>query len=159
MLPGAVAVGRVGAGLVPSRNTGVVELLELVVTVLLAVGTALLQVIMKGSSRPNLPGKNHALTQDDALFWTDWTVAASLALGGSLLVASSQDKDIPPTQVAIGFGAIIVGCVFFPFFLRTFAYDAHGKIKSWGWIFGANAVGILILLGAVAAGVRVYDWH
>lgn len=113
---------------------------------------------MKGISRTDLPNKNHGLTRDDALFWSDWIVAASLALAGSVIVAANQGEAVPVAQVLASFFSIVLGCSAFPFLLRVFAYDPNARIKSMGWIVVANSFGILILLGAVVAGAKVYDW-
>jgi hypothetical protein len=118
---------------------------------ILAVGTALLQIIMKGISRSNLPGKNHGLSRDDALFWTDWTVAASLALAGSIVAAAGQGKTIPLAQVLVSFFAIVLSCSAFPFCLRVFAYGPNAQMKTWGWkgagwLLISNFIGILVLL-------------
>lgn len=135
----------------------------IVITIVVAIGSALLQTVMKGISRSNLPNKNHGLKRDDALFWSDWVVAAGLALAGSVVVSANQGKAIPVSQAAFSFFSIVMGCSAFPFFLRVFAYGPNAQMKAWGWkglgwIVVANSVGILILLGAVVAGVQVYDW-
>ncbi|GLW94750.1 hypothetical protein [Actinokineospora globicatena] len=137
---------------------------EIVITAVLAVGTAGLQMVMKGLSRTNLPGKSHGLSRDDALFWTDWTVTAILALAGSVVVATSQNKAIPTTQVVWMVVVIVLSCSAFPFFLRVFAYGPDAKLKAWGprgagWILVCNFVGILVLLGAVFTGVNVYEFR
>ncbi|WP_018685112.1 hypothetical protein [Actinokineospora enzanensis] len=136
---------------------------EVAITIALAVGTALMQTLMKGISRTNLPGKAHGLTRDDALFWTDWTVAAMVALSGSVIAAAVQNKVVPwkqPLAMAIVF---LLSCSVLPFCLRVFAYEKHARLRKWGykglgWIFVCNSIGILILLGAVFAGVNVYEF-
>lgn len=137
-------------------------LIKLVITLAIAVGTATLQTVMKGISRTNLPGKNHGLKRDDALFWTDWTIAGSLALVSSIAVAASRGALILPFQVWLSAGTIVACCSIFPFFLRVFAYMPRAQLKSWGWygigwILVANAVGMLVLLGAVLAGAEAYE--
>ncbi|MDT0353873.1 hypothetical protein RM445_30745 [Pseudonocardia sp. DSM 45834] len=137
-------------------------LLELVITLSIALGTALLQTTMKGISRTNLPGKNHGLKIDDALFWSDWTIAGCLALVGSVAVAASQGVVAIPSHVWLGFTALALGCSVFPFFLRVYAYAPRAQLKSWGWrgtgwVLVANAVGVVYLLAAVLAGVDIYE--
>jgi hypothetical protein len=141
---------------------GVIRLREVITTVVMALGTAALQLVMKGLSRTNHAGKNHGLSLDDALFWSDWVIAAALALSGSIVVSSSQGKPIPQLQLFLCFAAIFFGCSVLPFFLRIFAYGPDAEIKSWGWwglgwVLVANAFGVLVLLSAVWAGVAVYD--
>ena len=149
-----------------SSGGEVVVLLDLVgrvlITLGIAVGTAGLQIVMKGISRTDLPGKRHGLTRDDALFWTDWTIAGGLALVGSIVAALNQGEAVLPWQVWLSVVTIVLSCSAFPFFLRVFAYEAHAKIKVWGWkgigwILIANAVGMAVLLAAVMAGAEVYD--
>jgi len=142
-----------------------VALQELMITFAIAGGTAVLQIIMKGSSRTNLPNKRHGLTSDDVLFWSDWTIAGVFALSGSVIAGATQGKPTTGivTPLIFGYGAIVLGFVALPFFLRTFAYDPGAKIRKlgWkgsGWIVIANLFGIAILLCAVVAGVKVYEW-
>ena len=136
---------------------------EVMITVVLAIGTAGLQLVMKGISRTELPGKKHGLSRDDALFWTDWTIAASLALVGSVIVSASDNKPIPVIQVFVSVLSILLSCSAFPFFLRIYAYEQGAKLKNWGWkgagwILIANLVGVVVLLGAVFTGVSVYEF-
>jgi hypothetical protein len=139
------------------------KLKEILVTVLIALGTALFQVIMKGISRTEIPPKKHGLTLDDALFWTDWTLAGCLALIGSIAVATKQGEPPNLGQLWLAFLAIAFGFSGLPWFLRLFAYDSNAKIKQmgWkglGWIIIANLVGMAILLSAVVTGANVYEW-
>jgi hypothetical protein len=135
---------------------------NLLITVAIAGGTAGLQTLMKGNSRTNLPGRRHGLTKDDALFWTDWTVAASLALVSSITLSLKNGREVLPWQIWFSAITIVCSCCAFPFFLRVFAYDRRGRIKSWGWrgigwILIANSVGMIVLLGAVMAGAEIYE--
>ena len=98
------------------------KLREFLITVSVAFGSAALQLVMKGNSRTNLPNKNHAISREDTLFWSDWTIAATLALTGSVLVSAGQGRSIPIPQVAASYIAIAFGFGVFPYFLRTFAY-------------------------------------
>ncbi|WUH97980.1 hypothetical protein OHR68_31425 [Spirillospora sp. NBC_00431] len=134
---------------------------ELLITVVVTLVTAGLQITLKGLSRTELPNKRHGLTREDGLFWTDWTIAAGLALASTLVVASSKNLPVPMSQVLLCLVAILLGCTAFPFLLRLFAYENGAKIKEWGWlkmgwIFIANGAGGMILLSAVAVGVKVY---
>lgn len=134
---------------------------ELLITVVVTLTTAGLQITLKGLSRTELPGKKHGLTREDGLFWTDWTIAAGLALATTLVVASSKNVPVPMSQVVLCLIAILLGCTAFPFLLRLLAYESGAKIKEWGWlkmgwIFIANGAAVMILLSAVAVGVKVY---
>ncbi|MEU8228228.1 hypothetical protein AB0C12_01365 [Actinoplanes sp. NPDC048967] len=108
------------------------------------------------SRTPRQP-KKHGLEMEDALWWTDWVIAASFALVGSLIAAArAEDKDVPVPQVVVAALALFVGFSVMPFGLRMVAYTQNAKIKNWWWVGAANGVASLILLSAVAAGVKVY---
>jgi Kef-type K+ transport system membrane component KefB len=137
----------------------VAQLTTLIITLGLAIGTAFVQTIMKAISRPDLPNKNHSLTRDDALFWSDWIMAAAIALSTAVIAAANQantadrvnaaakrtngaavtpmlaaiNPHISPTLVIISYITIFFGCTAFPYLLRIFAYDSNGQIKTWGW--------------------------
>lgn len=129
---------------------------ELVLTGIIAVATAILQLAMKASSRP---GSRNPLTRDDALFWSDWIIAAALAFFGSLLIASDQGKSPPVDTVVYGIITISFGLLIFPFFLRLCgAFNGSGQVTGSMWLFLANAISILVLLAAVAMGVKVYEF-
>jgi len=76
-----------------------------------------MQIIMKGISLPNPPGKTHGLEREDALFWSDWTLAGTIALAGSMLTASMRHEALSAVKLGIAFAAIFLGCTAFPFFL------------------------------------------
>ncbi|MDX3192098.1 hypothetical protein PV458_27120 [Streptomyces sp. MN03-5084-2B] len=140
------------------------ELLRnLVITVGLAIFTGGLQLILKGISRTNLPGKKHGLTKDDSLFWSDWIIAACLALGGSLLVGAIEGRPVPPLRLVLSLLFLSLGCSAFPLLLRLYAYENGARLKEWGYkgmggVLVANGVGMLVLLSAVYAGVSIYDF-
>jgi len=150
---GAVAQGR---------EKKLVDLLEkLAITLAIALGTAFLQIIMKGISRTELVGKRHGLTRDDLLFWTDWTIAGSLSLVLSIIATSTHGKPVLPGKIWFSIIALVLSCSAVPFFLRVFAYDANATLKTWGWwgigwILIANSIGILVLLAAVTGGAEIY---
>jgi hypothetical protein len=134
----------------------VVWLQALLITTAVAAGTAILQVWLKLISRTPKNNKWHGLEIEDALWWTDWVVAASFALVGSLIAAARDGKDIPVPQVVVAALALFVGFSVMPFGLRMIAYTQNARIKSWRWVWAANGVASLVLLSAVAAGVKVY---
>src|SRR3569833_1418083 len=61
-------------------------LLSLAITLAIACGTGGLQIVMKGISRTELPGKKHGLTQDDAIIWFVWSFLFVLVLFFSVVV-------------------------------------------------------------------------
>ena len=146
-----------------TNSEGLIDLRELLLTLAIAIGTAAFQVTLKGLSRTNLTGQNHGLSRDDALFWTDWIIAAALALSGALMVASIEARPVPLKIVGGCLATLVFGCGALPLFMRTYAYDPNAELKEmgWkgiGWILIANFVGILILLSAVVTGVEIYEF-
>jgi uncharacterized membrane protein YfcA len=140
-----------------TQSPGVVPLQALLITVAVAAGTAVLQVWLKLISRTPRANRRHGLEMEDALWWTDWVVAATFALVGSLVAAAGdKTKDVPVPQVVVAVISLFVGFSVMPYGLRMVAYDDDAKVKNWKWILAANGVASLILLSAVAAGVKVY---
>ena len=133
-----------------------IHLQALLITAAVAAGTAILQVWLKLISRTPRRNRKHGLEIEDALWWTDWVVAASFALVGSLVAAARDNKDVPVPQVVVAAMALFIGFSVMPFGLRMIAYESDAKIKGWRWVWAANGVASLILLSAVAAGVKVY---
>ncbi|MDP9949108.1 MULTISPECIES: hypothetical protein [Streptomyces] len=127
---------------------------------LLTLGVAfvvsLLQTWLRLVSREPRPGKKHALTIDDAVFWIDWIVTAAVAFCGALLAASLEGKAIDAATVATALVAIILGLTFMPFGVRMVCYDGSGVIKGWMHVAVANVAGLLVLLSSVVAGVKTY---
>lgn len=126
------------------------------ISLVLAVGVSGAQTWLKLVSREPPPGKKHALTMDDAVFWIDWTVTAVVALSGSLVAASLDHKPIATMTVVVALGAILVGMTIMPFGVRMICYDGSGVIKGWVHVVCANAFGLMVLMSAVAAGVKIY---
>jgi hypothetical protein len=132
-------------------------------TTLVAVVTALIQILLRNQSRPNLPGKSWSLTMEDGLFWSDWTLAGGWALASACVGASRGDRPIPMTIVLSTLAALVVGLLVVPFVLRGMAYDpATAKLRTLkpyglGWILIANSIGMILLYLAVSAGVSVYE--
>ncbi|MFJ4005429.1 hypothetical protein ACIPWL_18540 [Streptomyces sp. NPDC090023] len=93
---------------------------------------------------------------DDAVFWIDWTVTAVVALGASLIAASLDHRPLPPSTVAVALGAIVVGMTIMPFGVRMTCYDGSGGIRGWMHVACANAFGLVVLMSAVATGVKLY---
>ncbi|MGA5278365.1 hypothetical protein OIE78_16030 [Streptomyces cellulosae] len=126
------------------------------ITLALAVGVSGAQTWLKLVSREPPPGKKHALTIEDAVFWIDWTVTAVVALCGALIAASLDHKPIATSTVFVALGAILVGMTVMPFGVRMVCYDGSGVIKGWLHVVCANAFGLIVLMSAVAAGVKTY---
>ncbi|BCJ41413.1 hypothetical protein GCM10010168_55880 [Actinoplanes ianthinogenes] len=127
------------------------------ITAAVAAGTAVLQVWLKLISRTPRKGRRTGLEMEDALWWTDWVVAATFALVGSVVAAARDTtKDVPLPQAVVAVGVLFFGFSVMPYGLKMVAYDQDARIKGWWWIWAANGVASLILLSAVAAGVKIY---
>jgi hypothetical protein len=122
----------------------------------LAFVVAVLQTWLKLVSREPAPGKKHALTLDDAVFWIDWIVTAAVALCGALIAASLDHKPIGTATVFVALGVLFVGMTFMPFGVRMICYDGSGAIKGWLYVVCADAIGLIVLLSSVVAGVKTY---
>ena len=138
--------------------------MELVSKVLVTLGVALLialvQTLLKGVSRSNRDGRNHGLAREDLLFWSDWTVAAAVALIVSIAVPK---EDLEPLLVVGAFVYVIGTCTAFPFMLKVFAYESNAQIKpmrpgGYGWIIVANVGGIAALFLAIVLGAEIYEF-
>lgn len=130
-----------------------------VVTLIIAAATAFIQICIRGSSRPNPPNKNHALTREDAIFWPDWVVSATVTLVVSGCVAVTKSESIPPGIWFGAIGTLVAFCLALPFAIRVWAHDPQTlQLKSgpW-WVVGLNALGIVPLVVSVIVGVQVYD--
>jgi hypothetical protein len=114
------------------------------------------QTWFKLVSREPLPGKKHALTMDDAVFWIDWIVTAVSAFFLFLLAAAQANKPIGTPHVLVAFVVLGLGGMVIPYAFRILCYDGNGKIKGWAYVIAADAVGLLVLLSTVAAGVKAY---
>lgn len=121
-----------------------------------ALVVAVLQTWLRLVSREPRPGKKHALTIDDAVFWIDWIVTAAVAFCGALLAASLEGKPIDAATVATALVVIILGLTFMPFGVRMVCYDGTGVIKGWVHVVVADLAGLLVLLSSVVAGVKTY---
>ncbi|MBT8227177.1 MAG: hypothetical protein HKP61_09650 [Dactylosporangium sp.] len=84
-------------------------------------------------------------------------MTASIALIVSMVRAANQGKHIPVPQVACAVLALLIGFSFMPFGIRMLAYQGNGRIKNWRWVLAVNGVASLVLLSAVAAGVKIYE--
>ncbi|MFE5546628.1 hypothetical protein [Streptomyces sp. NPDC057677] len=131
-------------------------LLAWLITLGVALTVALLQTWLRLVSREPPPGKKHALTMEDAVFWIDWIVTAAVAFCGALLAASLEKKPIDAVTVVTTLVTIILGMTFMPFGVRMICYDGNGVIKGWVHVVGANVAGLLVLLSSVVAGVKTY---
>jgi hypothetical protein len=122
----------------------------------IAFAIALLQLWLKLLSRRPPPGKNHGLVPEDFVWWIEWVVAASVALALTLIVASYNGRVIPFSQVLSTIIALLCGFSILPYLAKVYAYDKNGQVKGWREIVVMNVLGMLILLSAVAAGVKAY---
>lgn len=124
-------------------------------TLCIATATALLQLWLKLISRQPPPGKRHGLNLDDAVWWIDWIVTASITLVAFVLLAIANNRSVTIGQISLAILSLFLGYSAIPFAVRMFCYTPNGKLKDWRFIVPANVVGILILLMAVAAGAKL----
>lgn len=131
-------------------------------TLLVAIVTALVQLLMRNQSRPNVGGQSWTIDREDALFWSDWVLAGGWALASTCVSASHSGKAIPLGIVLTTVVALVLGLLAVPVVLRGFAYDATtGQLRNLkpyglGWVLIANGFGMVLLFASVLAGVSVY---
>lgn len=125
------------------------------VTLGLATATVCLQLWLKLISRQPPPGKSHGLNLDDAVWWIDWIVTASVTLVGFVLLAVANGKQVTLGQVALALFSLFLGYSAMPYGVKMLCYDSQGQLKGWRYIVPANIVGIMILLSSVAAGAEL----
>lgn len=136
------------------------------ITIAIAVGSLLIQILLKHSSRPHAEGRKSSVTLDDWIVWTDWAVLGGLSFVLSLFAYKNHGGE---AQFPIG--TMIWGCAFllaqlllFPQFLRAFAYEddpsdpSKVKIKGVAWVATCDVVGGILLASVVQSGINVYDW-
>lgn len=142
----------------PGKRGGEAVLLALGYTLLIAIGFAVAEVYLKVTSRPSKNGKklNLNFEMEDASWWVEWVVAATFALVASLIANSHEHKHIGTPQIAFAFVALFVGYSTMPFANRTWCIDEDGKIKGRFHLIALNASAVVILLGTVGVGVKVY---
>jgi hypothetical protein len=130
-------------------------LYAITVTLGLAAATVILQLWLKLISRQPPPGRRHALTLDDAVWWIDWIVTASITLVVYVLLAIANHKEVTLGQVGLAMLSLFLGYSAMPYVVRLFCYDPTGNFKDWRLIIPLNVFGIVILLASVAAGVEL----
>ncbi|MFJ2610036.1 hypothetical protein ACIO13_34500 [Streptomyces sp. NPDC087425] len=83
-------------------------------------------------------------------------MTAAVALCGSLVAASLDHKPIATTTVFTALAVLVMGLTFMPYGVRMLCYDGSGNIKGWLYVVCADAVGLVVLLSSVVAGVKTY---
>ena len=93
---------------------------------------------------------------DDADWWKEWVVTASVALGIFLIINAHEHKDISVSQVILTLIAVGVGCGALPIVANVFCLDTNNKVRSWQRLIPLNVAAALILMATVAVGVKIY---
>lgn len=94
------------------------------------------------------------MTLDDAVWWIEWVVTASIALALLLVVASHRHELLLTKQVGLGIAVTFLGYSVMPYFARLLCYDETGKLKSWRHVLGLNMIGMGVLVASVLVGAR-----
>ncbi len=130
-------------------------MLAVVVTLGLASATVILQLWLKLISRQPPPGKSHALNLDDAVWWIDWIVTATITLVVFVLLAVANNRQVTLGQVGMAILSLFLGFSAIPYAVKMLCYDNTGRLKGWLYLVPANVMGIVILLASVAAGAEL----
>ncbi|MER6360083.1 hypothetical protein [Kitasatospora sp. NPDC001527] len=123
----------------------------------LAAGVSLAQLWLKFASRKPHHQKWHALNLEDAIWWIDWVVAASVALVALLVIAAHEHKAVSVSQVIWASVTLLAGYSILPLSFRVICYE-NGQIKGWPYAAVMNMTGMTLLLGSAAAGASVNGW-
>lgn len=126
----------------------------------IALGSALVGVILKEASRTQQVGRKFSFTRDDWIVWTDWAILGGLAFILSVLAHNHPQphQHLPTATYVWGFGLLIVSVAIFPRVFRAFAYDSDARVKGFVWIAVMDVAGGLLLAAAVQSGITVFDW-
>lgn len=96
------------------------------------------------------------LKVDDADWWMEWVVTASVALGIFLIINAHEHKNVSVSQVALAFIAVGLGYSALPVMANVYCLDTNNKVRSWPRIMALNIVAVVILMATVAVGVKIY---
>jgi hypothetical protein len=101
-------------------------------------------------------GGGWPLARDDADWWVEWVVAATIALVIFLIINSHEHKAVGTSQVVTAIVAVLVGYAALPRIANIFCLDAQGRVASVPWLFGLNFFALMMLGATVAVGVKIY---
>ena len=94
---------------------------------------------------------------DDAAWWIEWVVIATVALAIFLVLSAHEHKHIGGGQITAVIIAMFAGYGLLPLMANVRCLDNDGKVKSIGWLITLNIAAMLILTAAVTAGAKVYE--
>src|SRR5690242_17405246 len=75
---------------------------------------------------------------DDADWWMEWVVTASVALGIFLVINAHEHKHISVSQVVWALVAVAAGYSALPVMANVFCLDTNNKVRSVPWLIALN---------------------
>jgi hypothetical protein len=72
--------------------------------------------------------------------------------------AHKLDKSFGPATLSGCLSLLVVALLLTPWFLKNYAYDDSGKIRTGWWVAVADLWAAGLLSAAVQLGITVYDW-
>ncbi len=124
-----------------------------------AFGVALVVAVVHSAleitSRVTPDGK-WAGEKEDALWWSEWAATALAGLVALLVTSSKAHKVLATTQVVLVIASVTFVCLILPHFVKYFCTPRDGKKRGWRHIIAADALGVLPLIAAASAGVKIH---
>ncbi len=121
-----------------------------------AIGIVLLEAYLTLLSRLTRSGQKFPLGKDDADWWIEWVVAATLALVIFLIINAHEHKPITTIQVVTAIAALVFGYSSLPTIAKVYCLNARGRVVSVKALFALNLSALFILMATVAVGVKIY---
>jgi di/tricarboxylate transporter len=130
--------------------------MTVVYTLAIALGLVVLEGYLTFASRVTRDNTKFPLHLDDATWWIEWVVAATVALAVFLVIDAHDHKDIDVAQIVTAIIAVFLGYSALPMMANIRCLDDEGKVKSVKWLIILNVAAIFILMAAVAVGAKIY---
>jgi hypothetical protein len=121
-----------------------------------AIGIVLLETYIKFMSRLTRAGPKFPLTRDDADWWIEWVVAATVALMVFITTNALEHKPVSIWQVTTAIVAVLLGYGALPTIASVFCLDDNGRVASTPALFVLNLVALFMLMATVSVGVKIY---
>jgi|GEM_PF-5943774 len=127
-------------------------------SVVVAILTVAIQLLLKLGSRQPLPGKRHGLVREDLVWWLDWVVAAVVACLVLGLSTARDGGSFDAVQFLILGFVFILGLGGIPNMVRLYGYDLTSEPPALRTLMGIvvpNLAGALILMGTISSGAQL----
>jgi hypothetical protein len=100
-------------------------------------------------------GRLWPLVRDDADWWIEWIVAATIALALFLIINAHEHKPVSTWQVVTALAAIFFGYAALPRIASVFCLDDNGRVASIPALFVLDLFALFMLAATVSVGVKI----